>query len=212
MTRLDGANVIRLFEFYLASMLVVGLARRYPVYLDTIRLVAAMPGRYPKLLLEVRRHGALLATAGVLRPLGLATALTATQFLVSRLIYPSAAITVAEVRDSLGMSVLLVAAAIPMLLVDGYFLVRVGRFDRASTEGYLATAEGWLSGWRATAVRVATLGYFDPRRIVGAEVAKAVSALGGLVGWSAWWVAAQVACRLACGLTIWGAWLVSRGS
>ena len=38
MSRFDAVNLIRLFDFYLAAMFVLGLSRRYPVYWDAIRL------------------------------------------------------------------------------------------------------------------------------------------------------------------------------
>jgi hypothetical protein len=95
-----------------------------------------------------------------------------------------------------------------MACVDGYFLLRVGRFDRGETEKYLDQAEKWIGSWRARAVRLATLGYVNPERIVDAEVKKGLSEIGATVVWSMRWVSTQIALRLAFGLALWGVWFV----
>ena len=206
MTRLEAANLIRVFDFYLALVFVISLVRRYLVYWDAVCVVVAVRARWPRLIDRIRSHhrGALV-NPDVLRPVALALGLMLIQVVCSRVIWPHARLTVGAVAASyLGVAV--AAAAVPMLLVDLYFLVRVGRFDRSETETYLDQAEYWLTGWRAPAVRVLTLGYVNPHRIVDEEVQKGLTALGETVGWSARWVAIQVGCRVACGLTIWLLW------
>jgi hypothetical protein len=95
-----------------------------------------------------------------------------------------------------------------MIAVDSYFLIAVGRFDRATTEQYLDQAERWLGTWRAGAVRAVTFGYVNPQSIVDAEVRKSLGIMGDMVSWTMRWVAIQVACRVAFGLTVWGSWFL----
>jgi hypothetical protein len=200
------ANLIWAFDFYLAVMLLLSVARRYLVYWDALLLVGKFRGRWPKLIDRLKQHHGVLVTREVLRPLFLAVALTAVQMICSRVIFPRATLTAEEVWASWLALVPLVAAAVPMVAVDVYFLVRVGRFDRGATEQYLDQAEHWLGTWKTPAIRLATLGYVNPQRIVDAEVKKGLEQLGAAVSWASWWVSVQVALRVAFGTTIWLVW------
>ena len=206
MTSLGAANVIRVFDFYLALMFVLGLSRRYLVYWDAVRLLVAVHGRWPRLLTRLKAHHGVFVTTEVLRPLAVAVALMLTQFLCSRLIFPTAELTVNEMRAAVWPAAVILAAVVPMVAVDAYFLIFVGRFDRTSAEAYMDQAEHWLNSWQAPVVRAVTFGYVNPRRMVDVEVQKSLEQLSRTVSWAAWWVAAQVVCRMACGLTIWTVW------
>ena len=206
MTRLDAANLIRVFDFYLAMMFVIRLARAYPVYWDAVRIVVGLWLRWPRLVGHARRHGGVFATPEVLRPVAVALGLIAIQMICSRVIWPDARLTVGELAADPAWLAVVLAAAVPMLLVDLYFVVRIGRFDRRETESYLDQAEYWLTGWRAPAVRALTLGYVNPHRMVDEGVRKGLTELGATVGWAARWTAIQVVCRVAFGLVIWLTW------
>jgi hypothetical protein len=208
MSRFDAVNLIRLFDFYLASMFVLSLARRYAVYWDAVRLLVALRGRWPRLVDRLKEHHGVLVSQEVLRPLGVALLLMLVQFVCSRAIWPGATLTVGDVAGGWRLPVV-VAAFIPMAVVDVYFLVRVGRFDRTETEKYLDLAEHWLASWKTPAVRLVTLGYVNPHRMVDDEVKKGLEQIGQTVSWASRWVAVQVGCRVAFGLVIWLLWAVS---
>jgi hypothetical protein len=207
MSRFDAVNLIRLFDFYLASMFVLSLARRYLVYWDSARLLVALRGRWPRLVDRLKEYHGVLVTQEVLRPLGVALLLMAVQLVCSRAIWPEATLTVGDVAGGWRLAVV-VAAFVPMAAVDVYFLVRVGRFDRTETEKYLDLAEHWLASWKSPVVRAVTLGYVNPRRMVDDEVRKGLEQIGQTVSWASRWVAVQVGCRVAFGLAIWLLWAV----
>lgn len=210
MTGLDAANVIRLFDFYLAAAFVLSLSRRYAVYWDTLRLLVRLRGRWPRLVARLKEHHGVFVTGDVLRPLAVAAGLTVTQMILSRVIFHDARLTVGEVLSTWWMAALVAAAAVPMLAVDAYFLVSVSAFDRRSAEESLDQAEHWLGSWKAPLIRTVTLGYVDPRGMVDDELKKSLEWLGQSTRRTAWWVAVQVLCRVACGATIWLLWVVSR--
>lgn len=205
----EPTNLIRLFDFYLAATLVISLARRYRLYWDALVLTARFRGRWPKLVGRVRMHHRVLLTADVLRPLFAAVALTLVQFVCSRLIWPTATLPVPTVAADWRVLLPIGLMAVPMLLIDAYFLIRVGRFDRGSTEDYLDQAEHWLASWKTPAIRLATLGYVNPQRIVDAEVVKGLENVGRMVGWASRWAAIQLAFRVLFGLTLWLVWAYS---
>lgn len=201
-------NLLRLFDFYLALMLVAGLVRRWEVYWDAVRLIVAVRGRWPRLMQQLGEHQSLLLNGAFFRPVLLALLLTVVQMVCSRLIWSHAVLTGADLRAGSWWLPLVVLTGLPMLAVDAYFLLRVGRFDRAETAKYLDQAETWL-GWRGPLVRAATLGMVNPRRMVDDEVKKSLAEIGTTVRSSLWWVSAQITCRVMFGLTLWTVWAVS---
>jgi len=208
MSRFEAANLIRVFDFYLAVMALFSLLRRYAVYRDTVLLAVAVRGRWPRLAERMKRHHGELVNWPTLRPLILAVTLFVAQTVASRLLWPQATLRVADLFDPWWRPAVLLSGGLPMVLIDGYFLLRVGAFDRAETEKYLDTAEKWTGTLKARAVRVVTLGRVDPDRMVDEEVRKGLRQLGRTVNWSMWWVSAQAGARLLCGLTIWILWAV----
>jgi hypothetical protein len=210
MSRFEAVNLIRLFDFYLAAMFVLNFARRYTVYWDALRLAVGLRGRWPTLVERLRQHHGLLLTRDVLRPLGVALGLILIQLICSRVIWPQAELTVAEVTESWWQAIVVGLAMLPMLAVDAYFLIRVGRFDRGETELWFDQAEHWLRTWKTPLIRAATLGYVNPQRIVDEEVRKGMVQIGETVSWVAWWMSAQVGCRVVFGLTIWMLWALAK--
>ena len=203
-----GPNMIRLFGFYLALMFVLSLARRWRIYWDAGQFLFALRGRWPKLVKRLQQHHGVLVTKDVLRPLGLAIGLMVIQFFLSRVVFPEARLTLDEVMHSWWLILLIVVAVIPMVAVDTYFIIRVGQFDRRETEVYLDQAEHWLTSWKTPVLRTVTFGIVNPQRIVDAEVRKGLTLLGETISWSAWWISAQVSCRVFCGSVIWFCWAV----
>lgn len=206
MNRFTDANLIRLFDFYLALMFLVGLWRRRRVYLDSIRIAWSTVGKRKRLLGRVGGHKHLLLSTDVVRPFLLVVGLTVIQWICSRLIWPQATVTVSQVAAVWWQLPVVVAAFLPMLAVDTYFLINVARFDRGSTEVYLDYAETWL-GWRAPVVRVITLGIVNPKRIVDAEMKKGLEYLTQSASWAMWWTSVQSGLRVTFGLVIWLLWL-----
>jgi hypothetical protein len=206
--RFSALNLIRLFDFYLAVFFFFGLIRRWRVYLDAVRIFFAVRGRWPKLLGRMTHHKAAVLNWAIFRPVLLALTLTVVQLIASRMIWPTAELTGRDLAQVPWKALIVLLAFLPMALVDGYFLIRIGRFDRGETEKYLDKAEKWIGSWRARAVKVATLGYVNPEKIVDAEVRKGLSEIGSTVVWSMQWVSIQIGLRLLFGLVLWGAWFV----
>jgi hypothetical protein len=199
-------NLISLFDFYLAAMLLLSTYRRFGVYHNFARIVLAFPGRWPKLIQLMGQHRSLFLTKAILRPLGFTAALMVVQMIASRVIWPMAHLTPANLLTEWWMIPAVVTTALAMLGVDVYFLIAVGNIDRAETEQYLDLAEHWLTTWKAPLVRAVTFGRIDPRRMVGEEVRKSMAEIGRLIGQTLWWMTLQLATRIAFGLSLWVAW------
>lgn len=207
---LADVNLIRLFTLYLTLMMLISLWRRWRVYADAVRLGWSTFTKRKRLLGRLGPQLQLLVTRSVVVPFVLVVILTVVQWVCSRLIWPQAEVPLGDVGGTWWKLLLVVVPAVPMLGVDVYFLVRVGRFDRLSTEEYLDYAERWL-GWRGRVVRAATVGVVNPTRIVDAEVKKSMEYLGQTAQWAMWWTSAQSVLRVAFGLLVWLLWASQHG-
>ncbi|HVL11974.1 MAG TPA: hypothetical protein VM529_05410 [Gemmata sp.] len=200
-------NLIRLFDFYVALLFLISLLRRWTVYWDAIRLVFRVRGRWPKLMSALAEHKSLLLNWAFFRPAILALVVMLIQFAFSRLIYPRAVLTGPQLREEWWLVPIILVPLVPMLAVDLYFIIRVGRFDHDETVKYLDQAETWL-GWRGPLVRVVTLGIVNPRKMVDEEVQKSLAQMHSTFASSMWWVIVQMSLRLAFAVTLWTIWAV----
>jgi hypothetical protein len=202
-------NLIRVFDFYLAMMFVVGSAVRYRQYETIVRLVRAVPERWPRLLGLVREHHAIFVSWSTALPALLAALLSLLHMLACRLLWPHADLNISgllELRTALPAIVLFGMA---MIGVDLYATFTVGQLDRTLLEGYFDQAEYWLRSWVAPVVNIFTLGYINPRRMVAAEVRKALLQASWLLNTTLWWVSMQVGLRIAFGLSLWVTYALS---
>jgi hypothetical protein len=206
---LADVNLIRLFDLYLVLMMCISLWRRWRVYVDAVRLGWSTLRTRKRLLGRVGPQVRLLFTRSVVVPLAVVALMTVVQWVCSRLIWPQSLVPLGDVGGSWWKLLLVLVGLIPMLGVDVYFLIKVGRFDHNSTAEYLDYAEKWL-GWRGRAVRVATAGVVNPTKIVDAEVRKGLEYLGQTASWAMWWTSAQSVLRVTFGLLVWLLWATNR--
>jgi hypothetical protein len=206
MSRLMQLNLIHLYTFYLAVMFLIGTMRRFQQYHDFARIALSAPGRWPRVLQQIKRHGFMFLTWATLRPAALALVLLLIQTICSRLIWPTAQITLHDLLEEWWLWPLILASGSAMIGVDGYFLIRVGNIDRNETMAYLDEAEHWLSSWKAPLIQMVTLGYIDPHKMVDTEVHKAMIEGKGILERALWWVSLQAGLRILFGLSLWLAW------
>src|SRR5262245_32142600 len=204
-------NLIRLFDFYLLAMFLLSTLRRLEQYRSVAALVVSAPGRWPRLLVEMRKHRAVFLTWTTLRPAALALSLSVVHMIAARVIWPRAHLTITDLWHHWYVLPAIIMTLFPMLGVDAYFLIRVGRIDRSETAEYLDQAEHWLTSWKAPVVRFLTLGYVDPRNMVSQEVRNAMTALSDLMNRNFYWMSLQVGMRVIFGLVLWSVWAIFVG-
>jgi hypothetical protein len=200
-------NLIRLFDFYLTLMFAISFLRRWNVYMNAVRILIAVRGRWPKLIQRLGEHKSIILNWSFFRPAILALILTIIQLIASRMVWPYAVLTGPELHEEWWWLPVVLVPMIPMLAVDIYFIVRVARFDHDQTVKYFDMAEGWL-GWKGPLVRLATFGIVNPKRMVDMELKKSLTEYQSTLTASLWWVIAQTTLRLAFGLTLWTVWAV----
>jgi hypothetical protein len=206
MNRLANVNLIHLFDFYLAAMFVVGTYRRVAQYQAFAGLALGMPGRWPHLFQLVRQFRTIFMTWNTVLPSLLALLIWAVQVLASRLIWHNASLTFADVFSNWKAWPIVLPIGIAMLSLDVYFLIVVGEIDRPVIEKNFDQAEHWLSSWHAPAVRMLSLGYVNPRRMVHEEVRTALVAASDMLNRSLYWTCVQMGLRVLFGLGLWLTW------
>jgi uncharacterized protein (TIGR03000 family) len=205
-------NLIRLFDFYLALAFLVSTFVRIRQYEAIVRLVRAVPGRWPRLFQLVRQHHTLFLTWSTALPALVALALSVVHTLACRLVWPHADLRLSDLVELWPVVPLLLLTGGAMIGLDVYFNVSVGAIDRPLLEKYFDQAEYWLRSWAAPVVRVFTFGRINPRKMVAVEVRKALEDASRLLNASLWWWSLQVGLRIAFGLSLWltYAWGVAR--
>ena len=186
-------------------MFLISLVRRWDVYLNALRLLVAVRGRWPKLMHRLGEHQSLLLNWSFFRPAAIALVLMVVQLVASRLIWPQAILTRASSNANGGSCRSFSCRWSRCSRVDLYFVLRVGRFDHDETVKYFDQAESWL-GWKGPLVRALTLGIVNPRKMVDEEVKKSLAEMQTTLTSSLWWVIVQTVLRLAFGLTLWTVW------
>jgi hypothetical protein len=211
MTGLLDLNLIRFFDFYLMFTFLASTARRVGQYLSIGRLVVAVPGRWPRLLDLAKQHRMIFLTWATVLPGLLALLLSVVQLIASRQVWPQANLTVGELLDHWPALAALVPLGAAMLAMDVYGIVVIGEIDRAEMEKYFDQAEYWLRSRTAHVVRIFTLGFVNPRRMVNDEVKKALIAVSQMINSTLWWVSIQIGLRVGFGLALWLTWAVTKG-
>ncbi len=209
MAYLFDLNLIHVFDFYLASLFLISIYMRLRQYEAIVRLVRAFPDRWPLLMKLVGRHRHIFITWTTLLPALLALVFTIVNSLACRLIWPNADLNLHELAQRWPAAVCVALTAAAMFSVDFYATFTVGKVDRGLMEKYFDQAEYWLRSWAAPVVRVFTLGYINPRRMVHEEVRKSLLETSKMLNSTLWWVTVQVGVRIAFGLTMWLTWAFS---
>jgi hypothetical protein len=196
-------NLIRLFDFYLAAAFLVSTTMRVSQYRAVLSLVRAVPSRWPRLFKLVKEHSTIFLTWTTVLPAILAFLLCVIHTFACRFIWPHAQLTATEVSGHWESIVSVGVLGVAMVVVDLYGTFKVGEVNRELMQKYFDQAEYWLRSWTAPVVRVFTLGYINPRRMVAVEVRNALIEAGKLINYTAWWVCIQTGLRVAFGLALW---------
>jgi hypothetical protein len=137
-------------------------------------------------------------------PLVLVLAVFLVNTLASWLLWPQATeYTLADLLTIWPAVPLVLLCGAAMFAFDIYSVWNRGRIDRVELEKYFDQAEYWLKSWTAPVVRVFTLGYINPRKMVAQEVRSALVNASQLLNYSLWWIVVQTGLHITFGLALW---------
>lgn len=195
-------------------MFIVSIWLRLRQYADVLAIVRKAPDRWPKLLDLIKAHKSLLITWSTTGSLVLVLLLWGIQILASRFVWPEAGkpplgLTIGRLWDHPILLTPVAVFGLAMLACDIYCTFVVGEMNRPDTEKYLDQAEFWLKSWTAPVIRVFTLGFINPRRMVAVELKKALKEASRVINFNLWWIVTQTGLRIAYGLAVWIAYGLS---
>src|SRR5207302_3857760 len=113
-------DLIHLFNFYLAFVFLLSTYLRVRQYAALFRLARALADRWPRLLVEIRRHRTIFLTFGNLLPTLTALALFLANMLAARLVWPHAQLTIGRLLEIWPAVPFVFACGGAMLAVDIY--------------------------------------------------------------------------------------------
>src|SRR5262249_8163391 len=146
---LYSLKLIRLFDFYLALAFLLSTVVRIRQYQTILRVVRAVPSRWPRLFALVRQYRHLFLTWGTILPLAATLARWVGHTLFRRTV-------LSATDDDLTLGRLLqLWAAWPFVLVSGvamlgfdlYGAFNVAVIEQEELEKYFDQAEYWLRSW-----------------------------------------------------------------
>src|SRR5579884_4273449 len=143
MAWLRHLNLIHLFYFSLAVAFLASTMMRVGQYREILRLVRAVPGRWPRLLALVKEHVSIFLTWATLLPCVLALILSVVHMFACRLIWPTATVTAGTLTHWGAAIPILLLVGAAMLGVDIYATFSVGEFDHQLMQKYFDQAEYW---------------------------------------------------------------------
>jgi hypothetical protein len=210
MSWLLDLRLIRFFGFYLALSFLFSTVLRWRMYHAALGLVGTMPARWPRLLKLVSEHSFIFLTWGTVTPSLLVLVLFLLNWVASRWLWPQAdTFTTAALGPMWQVWPVVLVLGVAMVAFDTYGMFWITPLDRGEMEKYFDQAEYWLASWTAPVVRIFTLGYINPRKMVAAEVRTALVSASQSLNLTLWWVAIQTGLRIAFGLSLWLAYALS---
>lgn len=196
-------KLIRFFDFYLALMFFAGVMLRYKHYSMALDLVRAVPSRWPRLFKLVGNFRHIFLTWGTLSPLILSLGLFLIHTILRRIFLSDRDALTVEMLTHTWLGIPVLISALAMFAFDLWGVFQVAPIDQPEMEKYFDQAEYWLSSWTAPVVKVFTLGYVNPRRMVRTEVQSALVSVSEMINSTLWWMVVQISLRLVFGITLW---------
>lgn len=196
-------NLIHCLDIYLVLIFVVGAGLRVLQYRAFLGLILSMHDRWPKLLVLVKQHRGLFLTWATIVPALLALLLAAAHMLACRLVWPQVDVTMGQLEERWALMLVVGFLAAAMIGFDCYGAWQIEKWDRTQTVQQLDQAEHWLQSWTAPVVRVFTLGFVNPRKLVGVEVHQSLVNASRQLNNVLWWSSLPIGLRIAAGGSLW---------
>jgi hypothetical protein len=203
---LNTFNLLDVFNCYLIIAFIASTAVNVGRYRAILGVLYGFPSRWPNLLELVKKHRSIFFGWPTLLAIGLAFLLMLSNSLAIRMIWTQASVTFGQLWGLwLPLAAVLLAGGF-MLFLDIKALFTAGRFDRPALEVNLDKAESWMTSWAAPAVRLATFGFINPRKMVGVEVQRALAAANWVVIGGMWRLSMRAGMQFTVGLCLWLTW------
>lgn len=200
---LSTINLMASYERYLLLTFVLSLLLRFRQYHTNVRFAWAFPQQWPNVLEIIKKHSAIFLTWTTILPVAVTLGILLTHTVCYRLIWSEAVVTPSELGQHLLVLAFLLPVSLWMLFLDLTTLFRASQLDFAEIEKNLSKGESALTSRALSALRLASLGFFNPRKLVENRIADSLhgvrlALLAQLRRWSF-----HTAVRITFGFLLW---------
>lgn len=194
------------YERYLVLTFVLSLMLRFRQYHTNVRFAWAFPQQWPNVLGIIKKHSNIFLTWTTLLPVAITLGILLTHTVCYRLIWSEAIVTPGELGRHPLVTAFLLPVSLWMICLDVRTLFRASQLDFAEIEKNLSKGEFALTSRAISALRLASLGFFNPRKLVETRVADSLQGvrlalLAQLRSWSF-----HTAVRITFGFLLWFAY------
>lgn len=208
---LSAINLMASYERYLVLTFVLSLMLRFRQYHTNVRFAWAVPQQWPNVLAIIKKHSNIFLTWTTLLPVAITFGILLMHTVCYRLIWSEAIVTPDGLRQHPLVLAFLLPVSLWMICLDLGTLFRSSQLDFAEIEKNLSKGEFALTSRALSALRLASLGFFNPRKLVENRVADSLhgvrlALLAQLRRWSF-----HTAVRITFGFLLWFAYAYLSG-
>jgi hypothetical protein len=200
---LSAINLMASYERYLVLTFVLSLMLRFRQYHTNVRFAWAFPQHWPNVLEIIKKHSSIFVTWTTVLPVAITLGILLAHTICYRLIWSEAVVTPGGLRQHLLVLAFLLPVCLWMICLDLTTLFRASQLDFTEIERNLSKGEFALTSRALSALRLASLGFFNPRKLVEHRVADSLQGvrlalLAQLRSWSF-----HTAVRITFGFLLW---------
>lgn len=200
---LSAINFMAAYERYLILTFVLSLMLRFRQYQNNVRFAWAVPHYWPNVLEVIKKHSSIFVTWTTILPVAITFGILLSHTVCYRLIWSEAVVTPEGLREHPVVATFLLPVSLWMIVLDVTTLFRASQMDFTEIERNLAKGEFALTSRALSALRFASFGLFNPRKLVENRVADSLhgvrlALLAQLRAWSF-----HTAVRISFGFLLW---------
>lgn len=200
---LASINLISVYERYLVLTFLFSVLIRFRQYQSNVQFAWQFPQQWPSVLEVIKQNSTIFLKWTTLLPVAITLGILLTHTLCYRLIWSEAAVSPSIIENHSLVLVFLVPISLWMVILDLKSLFTASQLDFAEIEKSLSQGEFALTSRAMSALRFASLGFFNPRKYVENRVADSLhnvrlALLANLRRWSF-----HTAVRITFGFSLW---------
>ncbi len=200
---LSQINLMVTYERYLVLTFILSVLLRFRQYKSNLQFALQFPQQWPGVLEVIKQHSTIFLTWTTLLPVGLTLAVLLSHTVCYRLIWSEASVTPQMLKGDFLVLALLIPVSLWMIFLDLKGLFNTSQMDIAEIEKTLSQGEFALTSKALGALRFASFGLFNPRKLVENRVADSMQniRLALLVQLRKW--SFHTAVRITFGFLLW---------
>lgn len=168
---LSALNLMTTYERYLILTFILSFLIRFRQYQSNVQFAWQFPQQWPSVLEVIKEHRSIFLRWTTLLPVAITLGILLVHTICYRLIWSEATVTPADLSNYIGVLLFLLPVSLWMVCLDLKTLFTASQLNFAEIEKNLEKGEFALTSRTMSALRFASLGFFNPRKYVEERVA-----------------------------------------